>query len=650
MERYRYSDYSDPTFVERLFQTHMDRKRCEIVLSDSIVQTTAQVAIMNFILWEPLIKYGIHPGKSEFLNVKSITTDSISAIHSKYYLMILLQRPDVDYMDVVADIFWNTNKLYNLTCRYLNAYIPTIDAIGLAKIVTHPKVKKLIDDRVDSNFGTRFAEQRIKAQTKELLDFLKTPADPEDNCLFLFMQAKTLKANQIPQMILRYGLRSDVDGTVCHHVINESSFSGLKSPEDFGVENLSGKKSAHLNRTGISISQYTNRKARLSTSQLVHLYPGSCGSNVTIPFVIKPEYAKNMTERTIIYEGKELMLTSENVSSFVGKTVQLRSVFGCKHTDGFCERCAGYRYYAPHVGLSKFVPPGIHIGLLCTSHLMSRLAQRLLSNKHLINTDTKVYTLPPLTARYLSNDNDSNLFWDPGFVKKLKNCQIRIPADSIGQITDLTLDVFPIPETYSKIAYVDIMKGDQVLETLYLETDGFVPFLSEYTLEYMRNQYDSIEYKDNGYVIDMKTFDTKEPFLSYVVMNDDMMACIKRIMNFIGTNVSGYTSVSKCLTDFADIVFHKTELNLFYLEVILRDLNIVNPDNFNIPNLSDVGNTEFQGDIEHTSFAKLDTMISRATLSMKFAHEKLTPFLTNPETYLHGRHPGLFKDFFGMTQ
>lgn len=649
MERYRFSDYADPNFTTTLLKTGRSLGECEVVLSDSIVRTTKQVAIINFLLWEPLIKYGIHPSKDEFLNIKSITSDSMAGVHSKYYLMILLARRDVYYMDVVADFFWNTNKLYNLTCLYHNQYMLTIDAIGLAKIYFNPKVQKIVNDRLDTSMGTRLAEMKYRAQAKELMDFLKTPADPEDNCLYLYMQSLTLKPNQIPQMVSKFGLRSDVDGTVCHHPINESSFSGLKSAADFAVENLSGKKSAHLNRTGISVSQYTNRKVRLCTSSLIHIHTGWCGSNATIPFVIKPEFAKNMIERTIIYEGKELMLTPENVTSFVGKQVQLRSVFGCKHTDGFCEKCAGYRYYADYVGLEKFVPPDIHIGLLCTSHLMSRCAQTLLSNKHLINTDTKVYVLPQITARFLFNDNDSNLFWDPGFVKKLRNCQIRIPADSIGQITDLDLDVFPIPETYSRISYIDIMKGDQVLDTLYFESDGFIPFLSEAMLEYMRSQYDNIEFKENGYVVDMKGFDPKNPFLSYTVLNDDMMACIKRIMNFIGTNISGYTSVSKCLSDFADIVYHKTSLNLFYLEVILRALNIIDPDNYGTPNLSDVGNHPFQGDIEHTHFAKLDAQISRSTMCMKFAHEKLTPFLTSPDTYLYGRPAGLFKEFFGLT-
>lgn len=620
----------------------------ELVLADALIQAQSQIVIPNVILWEVLMKYGIHPAKRHFLDYKSITTDSIASIHSRYYLEVLLERPDVYYMDVVETIFWNINHLYNYIIRYYNAYMPTIDALGLARIVNHPFVKALIDDRVDSSNGTRAAELRIKAQAKQLEAFLSKPADPEDNCLYLYMLSNTLKSNQIPQMLLKYGLRSDVDGRMCHHVINESSFSGLKGPADLAVESLSARKSMHLNRSGVRDSQYAARRARLAVSELGKLYPGSCGSNVTIPILIKPKFAKNMLERTIVVDGKDIMLTEANINQYVGKTVNLRSVFGCRHTDGFCERCAGYRYYREDVGLIKFVPPDIHIGLLCTSHLMSRCAQKLLSNKHLISTDSKVYTLPPLTAKYMTNDNDSNVFWDPSFSKRLHNCQIRIPADSMGQLSDLTLDVTPIPETFSKISYLDIMKGDTVVDTLYFEADGFTPFLSEAALEYIRANFDSIELRDNGYILDMKSFDVKQPFLSYIVMNDDMMACITRIINFLGTSISSYTSVSRCLSDFADIVFHKTDINLFYLEVILRDLNITAPDNYDIPVLADVENA-FGGSIDHTHFAKLDEMVSSSTISMKLAHEKMVDFLTNPTTFLHSRKPGLFKDFFGMV-
>lgn len=641
MNRYRFNDYANPGFVDMLFKTNQDVGRCEVVLSDTIIVSSTRIAIMNFIMWEVLTKYGIHPSSAEFMRYKSITVNSLSDIYSRYYLIMLSNRSDVPHMEFVDTIYNNINRLYNLICRYLNPYMPTIDALGLAKMCDNPEIKKLIEYKIDDSVGTKAAEQIIKAQSKILIDLIAKPDAIKDNILYPYMIADTLKKNQIPQMLLKYGPRSDVDDTMCRHIINESSFSGNKSVADFAVESLSAKKSAYFNKSVIKKSQYFNRKTRLAGSILPNLYPGSCGSTVTVPFYIKPEFAKNMIERSILVDGKEVMLTKDNISSYAGTTVNMFSIFGCKHTDGFCERCAGYRHYADlGIGLSKFMPEGIHIGLLCVSHLMSRVTQKILSNKHLIATNSKEYALPGDTARYLYNDNDCNLYWSADFTKRLRHVQLRIPEDSMGQISDLIMETLPNPEAYTKIAYLDIMKGDQVVDTIYFESNGFIPYLSTEMLEYMRKQYDSIEYKDNGFVVDMKNFDAKKPFMNYVVLNDDMVSYVNRVKNFISSEVSNYTSVSRCLSDFADVVYHKSELNLFYLEVILRALNTTSEDNYDIPVLTDT---------EHTHFARLDDMVSESTISMKLAQEQLAKYLSSPRASLIKRKAGWFKEFFGIV-
>ena len=655
MVRYTYADYSQPDFVERILHEGKDKGKCEIVLSDAIIVSTTRVALMNILVWECLMAFGIHPSSKEFMNYKSITEDSLSSIYSRYYLLILqhfgisqADATNIDYFELFKVIFHNINRTYNTICWYFNAYSPSIDALGLAKLCANPPVKKLIDERIDDKVGTRVAEQIINSQKKTLIDLISKPNALEHNILYPYMMANALKTNQIPQMLLKYGPRADVTDTMCRHIINESSFSGNKSVEDFAIESLSAKKSAYFNKTVIKQSQYFNRKTRLAGSLLPNLYPGWCGSTTTIPFYIRPEYAKNMIEKCIIIDGKVVQLTKQNISEYVGKTVNMLSIFGCKHTDGFCERCAGYRFFEADpehgrprdIGMLSFLPEGVHIGILCVIQLMSRVTQKILSNKHLIATNSKVYNLPENTARYLFNDDDCNIFWDSSFTKKLKNCQIRIPADNMGQISDLILDVLPMPEAFSKISYIDIMKGDDIVDTIFMEADGFVPFLSEYMLEYMRKQYDNIEYKENGFVVDMKEFDNKKPFMNYVVMNDDMISYTNRVKNFISTDISGYTSVSRCISAFADIVYHKSDLNLFYLEVILRALNITSPTDFTIPVITDP---------EHVSFGRLDTVISESTISMKLSHEHLNKFLTSPKALLEPRKAGWFAEFYGLV-
>ena len=649
-QQFTYEQYSKPGFIESIFDRGLDRGYCDLQVADGHINVPVRMALLNIIFWVPLMQNGMIPSSKEFLKFKAITAGSISDIQSRYYFLILvsLNKNGVDmaklkHMKIVREFAANVNWFYNLICRYMNAYMPFMDALGLARLCENPPIKKLIETKIDDKVGTQVAEKMIRAQTNELVGYLSKPG-LDSNILLPYMAAKTLKKNQIPHEILKYGPRSDVDDSMCRHIINESSFSGIKTAADFGIESLSAKKCAFLNKTVLKKSQYFNRKTRLAGTLLPNLYIGSCGSTMTIPFYIKPEFAKNMYYRSIEEDGKIVQLNKDNITQYVGKTVHLFSIFGCKHTDGFCERCAGFRYYPEHnIGLHHFLPEDIHVGLLSVSQLMSRVTQKILSNKHLIDTNSKTYTLPENTSAYMNISGDNAIFWNPGMSKKMKGYSLRIPSDSMGHISDLILDVLPAAETYSKIPYVDIMKDDTIVDTIYMKEDkgeSFVPYLSEDMLEYMRDQYSNIEYRDNGYVVPMSDFNMKKPFMNFVVMNDDLISYVNRFKTFISKDIMNYNSVSRCLSDFADVVYHKSELNLFYLEVILRALNSVSPTDYHIPVITDPDNT---------SFIRLDEKVTEAAISLKLAQEQVYKYLQNPRSMLYEKPCGLFGPFFGLV-
>ncbi len=650
----RYEDYSKPDFVETMLKTKQDHGDCDLVLGDGIVKMKIRLALLNILLWECLLKYGIEPTSKDVLNVKAFTSSSISSIQSKFYLKVLmkLSRQGVDmntlnHMEIVMSFAQSINRLYNVICRYMNEYMPPMDAIGLAELCNNPAIKKLIDSKISDDVGTQVAEKIIKAQTKTLIDLISKPG-LDNNILLPYMKADTLKFNQIPHEMLKYGPRSDVDDRMCRHVINESSFSGIKSAADFAIESLSAKKCSFLNKTVLKMAQYTNRKTRLSGSLLPNIYPGWCGSTKTIPFYIEPEFASNMYMKSIMVDGQIVQLTKENISQYVGKTVDMLSIFCCNHTDGFCERCAGFRYYPDYnIGLHLFVPAGVHIGLMAISQLMSRVTQKILSNKHLIATSTKSYVLPPDTERYLSVGYESEIYWknEKGspITRGLKKWAIRIPSDSTAQISDLILDKLPEPEAFSKISYIDILDIEndyKLVDTIYMEAGGFIPYLSADMLEYMRQTYDDITYQDNGYVVPMKGFSTKKPFMEYTIRNDDLVSYVDNFRAFIGTRVSEYTSVSRCLHDFAQLVYHKSSLNLFYLEVILRVLNCASKTDYHIPVIED---------FEHTCFMRLDDKVTEASISLKLSQEHIFRYLKDPKSFLQPNYAGLFGPFYGLT-
>lgn len=650
--RLTYEDYSKPFFVESMFKQGQDYGTCEFVMADARIVVNTRLALLNIVLWECPLAYGIIPTKKDFKNVKTFTSKVISKIHSKYYLDILKKLHNdghdlkmINYMEIVDRFARNINRLYNIIVRYMNPYMPPMDALGLAELCNEPKIKKIIDTKIDDSVGTQIAEKMLKVQSKQISELISSE-ELEHNILLPYMNASTLKSNQIPYEINKYGPRSDVDDRMCKHIINESSFSGIKTVADYAIESLSAKKCAYMNKTVLKNSQYTNRKTRLAGALLPRLYPGWCGSTKTIPFYIEPEFAQNMMLRSIMVDGKIVQLTKDNISQYVGKTVNLLSIFCCNHTDGFCERCAGFRYFPEYdIGLHLFLPADVHVGLMATSQLMSRVAQMILSAKHLIATNTKDYELPVEATEYLSTAGDNCIFWknDKGsnIPKGLKKWSIRIPADSIGPITDLTLDVLPEPETFSKISYFDIIdsESNQIVNTIYLEADGFIPYLSSEMLEYIRLSYDDVVYHENGWIVPMKNFNVKKAFMGYTVMNDDTVSYVNQVKNFIKTKISDYTSVGKCIHDFAQIVYRKSSLNLFYLEVILRVLNTVSKTDYHIPVIEDP---------DHTCFMRLDDKVTQASISLKLSQEQVYRYLKDPNAFLGSNYAGLFGPFYGL--
>lgn len=628
--------YTQTGYADHLRKTHQDRGMCKLVLGDNkSVQMPTRMAILNILYWEPLMSFGLLPTIKETFNIKSISSDSSSKIYSIIYDRFLDDLPNVDHMIMVHRIFQNVSRIYNFITTELGEYMPSIDGLSLTQLLQHPPIKELADKVYDSKWGTQVAEAQLRQDGKELLKILKDPKTP-NNVLYHYIQAGVLKTNQIPQMLLAYGPRSDIDDTMRKFVISSSSFSGLKSPVEFATESLSAKKSIFFSRDVIKKSQYFGRKMRLGCSTVQTVHPGSCGSDHNvIPMTIKPEYAKNFLHKIIIDDGRRVQLTNMNIiDRYVGQTVNMVSQFGCNHLDGMCEHCAGYGKDR----LIKYLPHGIHIGLLCSTKVSSTVSQKVLSAKHLINTNSLIYNLTESAAKYFVKNNNSILF-DPKWGKHIHKYQIRIPSDALGPIVDLNLDTLPIAESFSKVSYLELLKDGDLVETIQMEYDAFVPYLSEAFLDHMRTNYNKLEIDEDGVVVPMAGFDAKQDVFKFIIMNDDMITYTKSVATFLTATIGNYNSVPHALNDFCEIVWRKSSIPIFHLETVLHNLVIDNHQNNQLCTVTDP---------YHVTFGKLEDVISNRTVSMELAFERLKDYFNDPQTSNIARPIGLFGPFFGI--
>lgn len=633
--RLSFEQYSVPYFVDEAMHQNQIFGRFEFVFQDQVtVKIPKRLGLLNILFWEPLMYFGIQPTVDDLFNIKYFTGKEISNIHSRIYERLITTLPDISHIALLEQIWFNINRLSQFIQLFCAEHLPSMDVLGLSRMMADPRVKHLAEAKSDPKNGTDVAEVQQKSRKRELIELINTPGAVDDNILLPYMRAKTLKENQIPQALLAYGCRSDVDDTMRKWVINESSLSGLKNTRDFATETLSAKKAIYFSRNMVRRSQYWGRKVRLANSLQRYLYPGHCGSTTTIPFIIQEDWKINYLHRAVMDGQCRVYLTKNNIEKYSNTPIRLISPFGCRHTNGICEACAGYGKGR----LIKYMPPNAHIGLLAGAMLTSEVSQLILSTKHLTNTSSKLYNLPELAQRYFTRDGES-IYWHSQLKKQFKHLSIRIPTDCINPITDLNMEQLPTSETFSRLAYIELLRDDKLVDVIHLEAEMFIPYFSEDALVYIRSIYNQLQADDDNIIIPLHGFDVTKPMLKYIVLNDDMFSYTKRVDGFLQSDLSNYTSVRSAISDFATLVYSKATLNSFYLELVLRSFLVESPDLIRVPIITDP---------ERVSFQTLESVINGSSVSGKLAFERLGAWLQQPSTSLHPKPQGLFSMYFGL--
>lgn len=179
-------------------------------------------------------------------------------------------------------------------------------------------------------------------------------------------------------------------GAVMNKITNEFDFIGSSFMGGIEVKDIP----AHAN--SILASQYPASiataeagylgKKLLALLQMMEVdEPGSdCHTKQTIPIDVTPGNKNNLLYTWINVDGQEIQLTRDNISGFVGKTVQMRSPMSCT-SSRICSKCASQLFYM--LGVE-------HAGLFATqiSHADLNLA---LKAKH--NSLVNLFTLNPDT-------------------------------------------------------------------------------------------------------------------------------------------------------------------------------------------------------------------------------------------------------------
>lgn len=630
---------------------YADTGDCVVVLDDKAqVTMPIRLAIINGMIWACWRAFGIKikkvnptTKKSMIFWIKIVPNNIATTIGSEVYRDLVLFR-NIDHKKALSCIYWFMCRLFSFVHRHCREYQASLDMVSLCAMCEQPELKEICDREIDEDKGSKVAEMEYAQISKDLIKILNSPSALSINPLKPFLDAKVLNNNQLPQMFCAYGPRADVTDKMMKHVINRSAMSGLLGIEDFAIEYLSAKKAATSNTDAITKAQYLARKCRLGASRLPKVYPGWCGSEVTIPYVINPKFKHNFLGKYIKVTKEEfkkydddkahpfddcsIKLTRNNIDHFVGRTVQMWSPFGCRHTDGVCEHCGGYM----NQRMTCFMPDNMQLGVYAATQFVEKSTQKVLSAKHLIKTSSIEYQLGQHAAKYLIKDSDV-LFWQSS-MKTLRKAYLRINVRDVGAVSDLLHENLPSGASWSKIGMFEIVgsKGNTI-DTVEL-TDGTIyPYFSGYFMEYMQSIFKELVMHNDSIDIPLEKFDFSNPVFKYTTTNSDMMGYVDDIGAFLSSGIGNYRSIPKVLEDFSTLVFSKTDINIFYIEVILRAFLVSQGDtDHSIPIITDPNQ-----DVE---FDKMGSMISESALSTKLAYERLQELFTKARPTLKAKGSG----------
>lgn len=634
MSRWTSEQIANPDFIDNIMKHGRPSGEVTLVLSDGNVKTTKREAIINIILWSPMFKLNIPPVVTDYMAVPKFNRTFPSKLLTVVYKRLIKDYPQIHYMTIIELMWVAINDLYKFTQVYCGSYNKSLSLLQLCKLTSNPEIKELRDRNITSPEGMEVTEHVFKQTSKELMELLTERGRLKDNCIIDFIESGNLKDNQIPQVLMSYGTRSDIDTTVFPSVIKGCAISGVRSVQDFAIEATSAKKSAFMNKLSIQDSQYMVRRMKLVCSPLLHVYEQVCDNTLTIPLLIQKDHKKNYIDKTIIVDDNEILLTSKNIDEFVNKTVDFVSPLTCKYTDGCCVKCAGRGNRDVH----KFIPPNMHIGLLSATKVGEPVTQMILSTKHLTKTDCQTYAMPADMKMYFTQQSD-NIFIKRDLQRTLDKASLRIPLGQIGILTDLTQDTLPSAETFSSMDEFEIIMDDKVLISISHKDAKFFPYLSEDMLVHLSKKLNQLDSDDSFISIPLKGFNCKKPFMSFIFIDDDMVAFTKQVDAFFKNKVSTYTSIVSALTDLTNLLYTKTKINLFFVEMVLRAYMISNEYDFNIPVVTDINNVMFQGE---------ERVLRYRSVSTKLSYEQVARYLKTTDAYYTYKQPGLYDKLYGF--
>jgi hypothetical protein len=550
-----------------------------------------------------------------------------------------LPGQEIDRDPLAEMVYRITNVMYNDLSYRCEAYVVSLDMTDFTEAMNHPRVRHA-NDTAQPN------QRSIDETYGEIKDVLTNGIDLPTNRLSLAARSKLGNVNQILQCISVRGYLTDIDSNVFRNPVMRGFAMGLRSLHDSVVESRSASKSLIFSKSPLQQAEYFSRRLQLMSQTVCRLHRVDCGTTEYLHWTMRGPVRKGSQ---LIHGGDlkqhkgkyymdddgALKVIRGDDRHLIGRTLKLRSVLHCAHSDayGLCATCFGE--------LSESVPDDTNIGHMCCTSMTQKSSQNVLSVKHLDGSSVvEGITLGADDRKYLRIGVDENSYLLSETIKGM-DVKLVIPESRTANITDIVeaqnIDDLNITRI-SELEEIGLVVNDGQKEqkpSLYVHIGRRLASMTFPLLKYIREHGWQVDANGN-YVIDMKHWDWNKPILLLPLKHINMSDHSRDIAELLESSVDELQlrdkgiSPDAVLVQLYDLVNDKLSVNLAVLEVILYATMIVSAEkmDYGLPK-----------PWTERGLGVMSMTMARRSASAAMAYEGHREYITSPLSYIFPNVP-----------
>ena len=626
---------SSPGIVESFDDIANISGPCTLELSDGEVTLPIRHAIVHLIFWRNFHEFNVPIRKDHIVFTSGCCSNgTMTKFQSMAYKELKSKFPDKEN-NIILRLFYTICEYNQFIIRHLEEWHGSIDIFQMIDLMDDPEVKSIVDIGIEPLMGTDVVERMLLEANMKLYSTLSKKGAVKNNVLLPYLQSGMVNKDQMAQVFISLGVRTDINDMVVLYPIKTSYMRGLSDIKDYLVDSLASKKSHFYNSVAVRDSQYFSRKQHLLTSSVIKIYPGNCGTTVTVPFSVTTENYRDLIGKNIkIDDVTETQISSNTAANYIGQTINMFGPGTCRHQNGYCEHCGGL--------MATYLPKELNVGIASATIVVKDITQLILSSKHFSKTNSIIYKMPEEGAAYFVRRNNE-VYWKREHRDAMKTMTIGFLLKDVCPLNDLTLLVEDDPtlneEKFSNPTFLIIRQEGKEDFELPLMTNNAIPFLSAEMLFYMKDRMGDIVQDESMIWIPLDGFSYQLPVFRSVVANNSMMAYMKKAAAFLQTDIGKYTSYTDALRDFSEIIYSKVHVNILHIETMLKAYMVTSQLNYEIPVVTDPN---------HVTFQINPRIVKNRSVSGELAFQCFMQYISYPGTFVVPRSPGLFDSFFSI--